>query len=133
MSTIASLGTPSMGAATPQRGHTPPVARGSPVEPSRAEDAQLPPATTLQSIEKLVKMAPAPEELKNIVNELQRTMNARASDLQFSIDEGSGKTVVRMTDRATKDIVWQFPSEEALQIARDLEDLQQGLMINKRA
>ena len=133
MSTIASLGTPLMGAATPQGGRTPPVARGSPVEAGRAETTQLPPASELQSIERLAKTAPAPEELKTIVNDLQRTMNARASDLQFSIDEGSGKTIVRMTDRSTKDIVWQFPSEEALQISRDMENFQQGLMINKSA
>lgn len=133
MSTIASLGTPLMGAATPQGARTPPVVRGSPVDPNRADAARLPAAIELQSIERLVKMAPAPDELKTIVSELQRTMNARASDLQFSIDEGSGKTIVRMTDRSTKDIVWQFPSEEALQISRDLENFQQGLMINKSA
>ena len=133
MSTIASLGTPVMGAATPQGARTPAVARGSPAASGRPETSQLPPTSELQSIERLVKMAPAPEDLKTIVNELQRTMNARASDLQFSIDEGSGKTIVRMTDRSTKDIVWQFPSEEALQISRDLENFQQGLMINKSA
>jgi flagellar protein FlaG len=133
MSTIASLGTPLKGAATPQGGRTPPVARGTPAETSRGTAVQLPAVSELQSIERLVKMAPAPEELKTIVNELQRTMNARASDLQFSIDEGSGKTIVRMTDRSTKDIVWQFPSEEALQISRDLENFQQGLMINRSA
>jgi flagellar protein FlaG len=122
-----------MGAATTQGARTPPVARGSQAASGRPETAQLPPASELQTIERLVKMAPAPEDLKTIVNELQRTMNARASDLQFSIDEGSGKTIVRMTDRSTKDIVWQFPSEEALQISRDLENFQQGLMINKSA
>jgi len=133
MSTISPLGAPFSGATTAPGGRTPPAARGSPVEPGDARVAQLPPLSELQSIERLAKIAPAAEELKNIVNKLQRTMNSRASDLQFSIDEGSGKTIVRMTDRSTKDIVWQFPSEEALKISRDLENLQQGLMINRSA
>jgi flagellar protein FlaG len=79
------------------------------------------------------KIAPTPDELKNIVNELQSRIDIHSSDLQFSVDQDSGKAIVKVTDRSTKDVIWQFPSEEALQVAKELDRFQQGLLVNRKA
>lgn len=56
----------------------------------------------------------------------------QASSLEFSIDRDSGRTVVKMVDTETKEVVRQFPSEEMLAISRSIEKMS-GLMINEKA
>jgi flagellar protein FlaG len=72
------------------------------------------------------------DELKNLASEIQRKVSAVSSDLQFSVDQETGKDLIRVTDRTTKKIVWQFPSEEALNITRALDQYQKGVMLNRK-
>jgi flagellar protein FlaG len=46
------------------------------------------------------------------------------ADINFSIDEASGVQVVKIMDRKTKEVIRQFPSEEAIRIAQALDQLQ---------
>ncbi|MDA0189672.1 MAG: flagellar protein FlaG, partial [Proteobacteria bacterium] len=55
-----------------------------------------------------------------------------ASDIQFSIDEDTGTTVVKIIDRTTDEVIRQIPSEEMLDIAKALDRLQ-GLLIKQKA
>jgi flagellar protein FlaG len=55
-----------------------------------------------------------------------------STNLQFSLDEDSGRTVVRMVDTETQEVLRQFPSEEMLAISRSI-DRMQGLLINRQA
>lgn len=65
-----------------------------------------------------------------------QTANAYAqsvsSSLQFSLDEDTGRTVVKMIDTATDEVLRQFPSEEMLSISKSI-DRMQGLLINRKA
>lgn len=65
-----------------------------------------------------------------------QTANAYAqsvsTSLQFSIDEDSGRTVVKMVDTATDEILRQFPSEDMLAISKSIERMQ-GMLINREA
>jgi len=53
-------------------------------------------------------------------------------ELSFSVDEASGVRVVRIIDTTTKEIIRQFPSEEAIQLAQALDKLQ-GLLVKDSA
>jgi flagellar protein FlaG len=60
--------------------------------------------------------------------ELERLMtdiNARVQHVQrrlhFSIDEASGKTIVKVIDRESDKVIRQIPTEEMLALARRLE------------
>lgn len=55
-----------------------------------------------------------------------------AQDLVFTMDEDSGKTVVKVVDSTTQELLRQIPSEEALQIARSLDKMR-GLLIHEKA
>ena len=55
-----------------------------------------------------------------------------SSSLQFSFDQDSGRTVVKMVDTATDEVLRQFPSEEILAISKSI-DRMQGLLINREA
>lgn len=76
--------------------------------------------------------APTAEQLKNIVAKLQSKASAVAPELRFSVDEDTGKTVVKVSDQRTREIIWQFPSEAALQISKEIDQFQKGLMLNRK-
>jgi flagellar protein FlaG len=52
--------------------------------------------------------------------------------VEFSVDEQSGRTIVRVVDRNTKEIIRQMPSQETLEIAQAL-DKAQGVLIRQKA
>lgn len=55
-----------------------------------------------------------------------------SSSIQFSLDQDSGRTVVKMVDTETEEVLRQFPSEEMLAISKSI-DRMQGLLINREA
>jgi flagellar protein FlaG len=55
-----------------------------------------------------------------------------SSSLQFSLDQDTGRTVVKMVDTETEEVLRQFPSEEMLAISKSI-DRMQGLLINREA
>ena len=50
----------------------------------------------------------------------------------FSIDDDTGKTVVKIVDSTTQEVIKQIPSEEILSIAKALDKLK-GLFIEQKA
>lgn len=72
---------------------------------------------------------PRPEQVQQAVEQIQSVVAPVAQNLLFSIDKSTGKTVVRIVDSETKEVVRQIPTEEVLSIARALDRLQ-GLLIN---
>jgi flagellar protein FlaG len=105
-----------------------PVASSS-VTPSKATVVK---PDIAQAAPQAAKRALSSDELKNLASEMQRKVSAISSDLQFSVDKETGKDLIRVTDRTTKKIVWQFPSEEALNITRALDQYQKGVMLNRK-
>ena len=73
------------------------------------------------------------EELQRITQELQRRANTLAPELQFTVDKSNGQSVMQFTDRTTNEVIRQFPSEETIQMGKELDKFQRGLMINKKA
>ncbi len=54
------------------------------------------------------------------------------SEISFSIDKVSGVQVVKIVDSQSNEVIRQFPSKEAIEIARALDKLQ-GLLIRDKA
>ena len=52
--------------------------------------------------------------------------------LQFSLDKDSGKTVVKVMDTDTNEVIRQIPSEEVLAISKAVDKLK-GLLIKQQA
>jgi flagellar protein FlaG len=73
-----------------------------------------------------------PSELQAAVEKIQEFVSKAASDINFSIDEDSGRTVVKVIDRTTKDVIRQMPSQEMLDLAQAMDKLQ-GLLIKQKA
>lgn len=75
---------------------------------------------------------PSTTEVESAVKKVQNFVSAKAADIQFSIDEDIGVTVVKVIDRGTKEVIRQIPSEEMLEIAKALDKLQ-GLLVKQQA
>jgi len=75
----------------------------------------------------------SPEEIQRASADLQRRVNTLAPELQFSVDETSGRSIIKFTDRATNEVIRQFPTEEALALTRAMDQFQRGLIFNRKA
>jgi flagellar protein FlaG len=64
---------------------------------------------------------PEPEpSMSDIVSQMAQVVRR---DLNFMLDEGSGKTVVKIIDSQSGELVRQIPSEEMLALARRLQEM----------
>lgn len=60
-------------------------------------------------------------DLQQAVKELQSFASSMQRNLDFSIDDATGRSVVKVVDRETDKIIRQIPNETALSIAQNLE------------
>lgn len=77
--------------------------------------------------------APIQEQIQQAVSEIKQNIESKApSSLAFSIDDTTGKTVIRVTDVSTGETIRQIPSEELLAISRSLSQ-SQGMLLRQQA
>lgn len=82
------------------------------------------------------KGLPAPARVEHVdlakaIEQLTRLARNTARDLQFSVDEVSGRTVITVINASTDEIVRQIPSEEVLALARNFDSF--GALIDAEA
>ncbi|WP_313548572.1 flagellar protein FlaG [Pseudomonas sp.] len=69
----------------------------------------------------LAKHQPGITEVKQAVEDIQAFIDSVERNLKFSIDEGSGRVVVKVIAKASGELIRQMPTEEALELARSLK------------
>ena len=107
----------------------------STARPPRAEiRVQAPPLQPAESVLAKTQKSDgaAPTEVENALKTLNELTAIVAQDVRFTMDEESGKTIVKVVDTATQEVLRQFPSAEALSIARSIDKMQ-GLLIREKA
>jgi len=72
------------------------------------------------------------EALRKAVAAARAVLKPVANSLEFTVDDSSGRTIVRVFDTETQQLIRQIPSKEMVEIARVLERLQ-GILLNDRA
>ncbi|WP_374323307.1 flagellar protein FlaG [Aquipseudomonas alcaligenes] len=63
------------------------------------------------------------EAVEAAVATIQDFVQTVRRSLNFSLEEGSGRVVVKVTDAGSGDVIRQIPSEEALQLAENLSEV----------
>ncbi len=90
-----------------------------------------------QPEQQLAQQVVTPDELGEAVENINQFVNSQGRTLNFSVDEESGKPVVKVIDFETKEVIRQIPSEEVLTMAKAIKKLQEdlgsvtGLMFDK--
>lgn len=85
---------------------------------------------TTSATEQVAK--PKPEELDQAVKAVNEFVKPFNNALNFSVDQESRTTVVKVIDQSTKEVIRQIPSEEMLALAKAL-DTMKGLLIQQKA
>lgn len=75
---------------------------------------------------------PSTEQLQEAIKSINRTLKGVNQDLEFSIDSDTRRTILKVVDQQTGEVIRQLPSEEALEIAKALDRLQ-GLLLSDKA
>jgi|SRR6185369_545472 len=70
-----------------------------------------------------------PTQTEQAVKAINETMQVLSTSLLFKVDQESGRTVVKVVDTDTGEVLRQIPTEATLQIARSLDKLT-GHLVN---
>ncbi len=65
-------------------------------------------------------------QLREAVSQINSFVQSVQRDLSFSMDEGSGRTIIKVIDSESGKLVRQIPSEEVLALASYLQDVNQA-------
>lgn len=109
-------------------------------------DAQITPIARATLVERVAKPGPAQEatpttqatqqaaaqpvdraRVEQAAAVLQEFAQSVRRDINFRVDDGSGQLVVKVTDPQSGNLIRQIPSEEALQIAENLDAVRSKL------
>lgn len=80
-----------------------------------------------------VKSTPSPEQLKNMVDKANQSLNKSSSQLEFSVDNATDKTIIKVKEAQSGKLIMQFPSEEMLSVTRAIDRAQQGVLLKDKA
>ncbi|GAB4057591.1 flagellar protein FlaG [Uliginosibacterium sediminicola] len=74
---------------------------------------------------------PTREQIDQAMGEVRKVLAPVARNLQFSIDDETGRTVVKVMDSSTNEVIRQIPSEELLAMTRSMDKLS-GLFVKQK-
>lgn len=110
---------------------------GSGVVVATSSNVEAPPSTQVDASVATTKtdatQQPSPAEVQRAVDSLNKTLKQTNNNLEFSVDNDTKKLLVKLVDTETGDVIREFPSQEALAIARSIDRFQQGLLIKQQA
>lgn len=99
---------------------------GTSTEPPRAPRAVAAPVLADSNFR-----APDPGRVSQAAATINRALEATSRGIEFSIDPDTHRTTIRIRDLQTKEVIRQIPSEEAVAIARTIEQFQGVIMRDK--
>jgi len=76
---------------------------------------------------------PTNAQIKEALNSINKTLKQASINLQFNVDTDTKRSVVKLVDGETGDVIRQFPSEDALAISRSIDKIQHGLLLKQKA
>ncbi|WP_448723394.1 flagellar protein FlaG [Pseudomonas farris] len=89
-----------------------------PVEKPRADALVVAPVKDEQKNDAVSEQ----DKLKMAVQEIEKFVQSVKRNLEFSIDEPSGKVIVKVIASDSGEVVRQIPNEEVLKLANSLND-----------
>jgi flagellar protein FlaG len=73
------------------------------------------------------------QELEESLQRVRESLKSVTSNnLEFSIDDSTGKTIIKVVDSSTKELIRQIPSEEMLAMAQAIGEIK-GMLVSSKA
>ena len=102
----------------------PPDTGGTPVPTLPAVPAPAQPTTA--------NAQPSDAQVQKALDNLRQAAAQVPQNVEFSVDKTSGRTVIKVVDGSTQQVIRQIPSEEVLQMAQALDQMS-GLLLRDKA
>lgn len=67
------------------------------------------------------------QSIDEAINTLNKVPVIQERNLSFSVDDLSGRSVIKLRDKSTDEVIKQIPSEELLKVAQDVKRLQEQM------
>lgn len=103
------------------------------LKPTTAEPVATAPVETARPVTQVSRT-----ELQQAVDVVNQAVSLEQRSLSFSIDDLSGRSVIKVVDFETDELIKQIPTEELLKVAQDIKRLQDemgqsiGLLIDNK-
>ena len=76
---------------------------------------------------------PSADQLKTAVDTINSAVQKSNPNVEFSIDQSTKQTVIKVMDSQTGDLITQFPSKEALAVSQMIGQAQKGALLKQQA
>jgi flagellar protein FlaG len=96
-----------------------------------AAKADAAPTQAVNAVKQLAA-APSEEQVAHALKSINQVLQDRSPNLEFSVDGDSKRTIVKVVDKTTQEVIRQMPTQEALEIAKALDRLQ-SLLVKQQA
>lgn len=71
-------------------------------------------------------------QVQGAIDQINDAMQMVRRDLEFSVDDETGRAVVKVLESQSEEVIRQIPAEEILTIAENLEEMR-GILFNGQA
>jgi flagellar protein FlaG len=71
------------------------------------------------------------EDVSHAIAHVQEHLTPLAEELEFAIDRGTDRIVVKLIDSTSHKVLRQYPSEEVLKIAASIDNQVHGLLLDQ--
>lgn len=95
----------------------------SATESAPAQGQELPPGGSVSPPESTASVPANTDELSATVEQINEFVQSVQRDLRFSVDEDSGRVIVKVLDSSTQEVIRQIPPENVMALAENLESL----------
>ncbi|MDP5240685.1 flagellar protein FlaG [Uliginosibacterium sp. 31-16] len=123
---------PSLSASLPAATAAKPAVAQPLVRTARSGEIAETTSVTLSAVADSAVQQPSRQQIDAAMEQMREALPPVARNLQFSLDEETGRSVVKVVDATTHEVIRQMPSEELLNIARTLDKLT-GLLLKQKA
>jgi flagellar protein FlaG len=92
-----------------------------------------------KAIEEQNEVELSSKAIDNAILDVNEFVQSKNRQLSFSVDEDSGKQIVKVTDSESGDVIRQIPTEEVLNFSKRIKELQTdvssavGMFVDKQA
>lgn len=90
-----------------------------------------------ESVDKQQEEQVSDQQLESAVRDISEFVQSQSRALSFSIDESSNRSIVKVTDSSSGEVIRQIPTQEALELAERIQTLQSdigtavGVLLNR--
>lgn len=114
-----------------------PVGDSAPNVVAHQPSVQSSPIVSLElpkvALKPAAEQQPSAEQVKNAVDNANKVLKQAGNNIEFTIDTDTKKTVVKLVESSTGELIRQYPTKEMLAIAHAIDQLQHGAFLKQKA